>query len=103
MVPRTWNGGQLFNIVEHGLHHYLHHLLFHVDVDVFVKLLEDREDDVETFSADKVGPALLHVMVSVLDLDLEVPHVVNVLNDVLVDGGRFEQVVPVERDHKVEV
>ena len=42
-------------------------------------------------------------MVSVLDLDLEVPHVVNVLNDVLVDGGRFEQVVPVERDHKVEV
>ena len=56
MVPRTWNGGQLFNIVEHGLHHYLHHLLFHVDVDVFVKLMEDREDDVETFSEDKVGP-----------------------------------------------
>ena len=42
-------------------------------------------------------------MVSVLDLDLEVPHVVNVLNDVLVDGGRLEQVVPVDRDHKVEV
>ena len=78
-------------------------LLFHIYGGVFAVLLQKGEDYVKPLGQDKLSPLLLHTDGAVLQLDLQIPHVVHILHHILVPVSRLEQVIPVEGYHEVKV
>lgn len=78
-------------------------LLLHVSCGGLVVFINQGEDDVKALAQHEVCSGLLDTHEAVGELDLDVSRVVDILHCVLVPGGRFEQVISVERNYEGEM